>query len=102
MENQKKKITHAAALRYSPDENTAPEVVALGKGEVAEKILAAAKENDIPVYTDASLAQALTGLQLGDEIPRDLYEAVAEILFFVSQMDKKFGARYGEYDKQRR
>ena len=91
----KKKIKEAAALHYSPEKDDAPTIVALGKGDIAEKILEAAEENNVPVYEDANLAQALNAMNIGDEIPRELYGIVAEILVFVSKMDNDYGEKYG-------
>ncbi len=91
----KKKIKEAAALKYSPDDS-APKVVALGKGEIAEKILEAARENEIPIYENPELAHTLNALSIGDEIPPELYEIVAQILVFVSDLDKLQGeSRHG-------
>jgi len=90
-----KKIKEAAALRYSPDQDSAPRIVALGRGETAEKIIEAAKENKVPVYENAELAHTLNLLHLGDEIPPELYEIVAEILVYVSSLDKNFALKYG-------
>ncbi len=75
--NKNNKIRKAAALRYSPEKNNAPEVVAVGKGEIASKIIENAKENNVPVYEDESLANDLSKLKPGLEIPRELYEVVA-------------------------
>ena len=74
---QKKK--RAVALHYG-DDDTAPVVVASGMGYLAEKIVDVAQTNGVPVYEDDSLATALTQLQLGQEIPPELYQTVAEIL----------------------
>lgn len=87
---EKKKIKEAAALRYSPDKNEAPEIIAVGKGEIAEKIIEKAKENDVPIYEDAGLAHTLSFMELGAEIPKELYEIVAKILVFVSDIDSKY------------
>ncbi len=89
--NKNKKIKEAVALRYLPDKNNAPEVVATGKGEIAEKIIEKAKESNVPVYEDESLAHELIRLKPGQEIPRELYEVVAEILVFISDMDRNYG-----------
>lgn len=88
--NVKPKIKEAAALKYSPEKGGAPEIVALGKGEIAEKIIAKAKENDVPLYEDEALAHTLNTLKIGDEIPGELYEIVAQILVFVSRLDNKY------------
>ena len=88
--NIKPKIKEAAALRYSPEKGGAPEIVALGKGEIAEKIIASAKENDVPLYEDEALAHTLNTLRIGDEIPKELYEVVAQVLVFVSRLDNRY------------
>jgi flagellar biosynthesis protein len=99
MDNKKhKKIKEAAALRYSPENNGAPILVAAGKGEVAEGIIEKARESDVPIYKDDNLAQSLGMLKLGEEIPAELYGVVAEILVFVSKIDSRFEDRY---DKKR-
>ena len=77
----------AAALRYGP-KDAAPKVVARGSGYVAEKILEKGKEEDIPVYRDAKLAEELTKMDLGENIPPELYEVVAQVLIFISDLDK--------------
>jgi flagellar biosynthesis protein len=91
---QEKKVKEAAALQYSPDENKSPKIVALGKGEIAEKIIETAKANDVPVYENTQLAHTLNALNLGDEIPSELYGIVAEILVFVSELDRNYGENY--------
>lgn len=92
MENQnEKKISKAAALHYDMDEGGAPKIVASGSGETAEKIIEKAKENNVPVVKDDALAQVLTKLTLGDEIPSELYNVVAEIFLFIFSMDKDYG-----------
>lgn len=73
----------AAALRYKPDKERAPRVVAKGSGLIAERILAVAKENRIPLKEDRHLVEVLSAIDLNQEIPPELYKAVAEILAFV-------------------
>lgn len=92
---KKEKIKEAAALQYTPGEDAAPKIIALGKGEIAEKMLETARDNNVPVYKDAELAQTLNKLKIGDEIPSELYEVVAQILLFVGDLDRKFGDMYG-------
>ena len=77
----------AIALSYEAGEE-APKVLATGKGYVAETILQRAKEANIPIHKDEKVADALSELQLGEYIPKELYEVVAEILVFVGNMDK--------------
>ena len=80
----------AIALEYDPSD-AAPKIVATGKGRLAEKIIEAAKEADVPVHEDAKLAGTLSKLEIGDLIPPELYEVVAEILVFVDDMEKLKG-----------
>ena len=87
MKNNKEKIKQAVALEYNPGEE-APKIVATGKGKVAERIIEAAKEADVPVHRDDKLADTLSKLDIGDFIPPELYEVVAEILVFVDKMEK--------------
>lgn len=87
MANEKNRIKSAVALQYNPDEE-APKIVATGKGRIADKIIEKAKESNVPVHEDAKLASTLSKLEIGDMIPPELYEAVAEVLVFVDAMDK--------------
>ena len=84
---QEKKQKTAVAVAYEPG-GAAPKILAAGKGEVAERIIEKAKENDVPFYQDNKLAETLSKLQIGDTIPPELYDVVAEILVFVDDMDK--------------
>ena len=86
MSDKRKK---AAALRYIPKKDTAPRIVAKGTGVIAEKILSIAKEHNIPLKDDPQLVEVLSALDLYQEIPPDLYKAVAEVLAFVYKMTKK-------------
>ncbi len=84
---EKNKPKQAIALEYNPDEE-APKVIATGRGQLAERIIEKAKEADVPVHRDDRLADTLSRLEIGDAIPPELYEVVAEILVFVDAMDK--------------
>ncbi|MBQ3898392.1 MAG: EscU/YscU/HrcU family type III secretion system export apparatus switch protein [Lachnospiraceae bacterium] len=86
-ENGKNKIKQAIALEYDPND-AAPKVIATGRGALAEKIIEKAKESDVPVHRDDKLADTLSRLEIGEMIPPELYEVVAEILLFVDNMDK--------------
>jgi len=88
---KKNKVKQAVALKYSPEENQAPEIIAQGSGQIAEKIVEKAVENDVPLYQDDELVIALNQFSIGDEIPAELYEIVAEIFVFISNVDKKYG-----------
>jgi flagellar biosynthesis protein len=78
----------AAALSYERDRDAAPRVVAKGSGVTAEKILQIAREHHIPVREDSRLIEVLSQLDLYQEIPPELYRAVAEILAFVYRATK--------------
>ncbi len=78
----------AIALEYNPNESEAPKVIATGKGLLADKIIEEAKKADVPVHKDSKLAGTLSKLEIGEMIPPELYEAVAEILVFVDAMEK--------------
>ena len=73
----------AIALEYDRGSRKAPRVTAKGYGLVAERILAVAEEHGIVIETDPALAQALSGVTLDEEIPTELFEAVAEVIGFV-------------------
>ncbi len=77
----------AVALAYDPSDR-APKILATGKGHMAEKIIEAAKENDVPLHKDNKLAETLSALEIGDTIPPELYSVVAEILVHVNDMEK--------------
>lgn len=90
MEKKPEKVKKAAALSYAPGKDRAPRVVASGKGVIAEKIIEKAREARIPVYEDEHLAEALSDIRLGSEIPYELYDVVAEILAFIGRLDGKY------------
>ena len=79
----------AVALKYDGEEGVAPTVVAKGNRIWAEKILDAAKQYGVPIVRNVPLAQALNKMDVGDEIPEELYEAVAEVLNFVFELSEK-------------
>ena len=85
--DEEKKEKTAVALAYNPGDD-APKILATGKGYIAERIIEEAKEHDVPFYKDDKLAETLSKLEIGDAIPPELYEVVAEILVFVDGMDK--------------
>jgi len=77
----------AAALGYDLEKDSAPKILAKGKGDIAEKILKKAEEKNIPIQTDKDLVKTLLALEIGQEIPVELYEVVAEILAFISSLE---------------
>ena len=96
----KEPVKRAAAISYDPENNEAPVLSAFGEGSVADKIVAVARESGVPVLPDPSLASMLAKISIGDEIPEDLYEAVAKVLVFVSEVDKGYGERIRRYNSQ--
>lgn len=93
-EKEKNKEKTAVALSYDI-EDEAPKVIASGRGYLAEKIIEKAKENDVPLHKDSGLAKTLSKLEIGECIPPQLYDVVAEILVFVDRVDKIREKIYG-------
>lgn len=90
MAEQSLRKKRAAALKYDPEKNGAPVVVASGMGYTAEKITETAMRAGVPIYEDDSLSTLLTKLKLGTEIPPELYQAIVEIyVYFLHFADKE-------------
>lgn len=79
----------AVALRYDMEKEGAPKIVAKGKGLVAERILELAREHGLHVHEDPDLIAVLSRLNIDEEIPAELYHAVAEVLAFVYRVNQK-------------
>ena len=79
----------AVAVKYDNKSMSAPQVVAKGEGFIARKIVERAIEADVPIVEDAALVSALISLELGEEIPSELYEVVARVLAWVYKLDKE-------------
>ena len=87
----KDKMKKAVALGYKEAVYNAPKVLATGKGKQATKMINLAKEHGVPIKEDEDLVEILSKLDLGDEIPQNMYKAVAEVFAFIYQMaNKKF------------
>jgi len=80
----------AVVLRFDPAQDTAPRIVAAGKGEIAEQIIEVAEEGEIPVYKDGNLAQSLSDFEVGAVVPGELYELIAEVLIFLYQLNEEW------------
>lgn len=93
---QRKGIPAAVALGYDPQRDVAPHVLAAGRGELAEAILALAEQHGVPIHTDSGLAEALVRLRIGENIPPELYAAVAEVLAFLWTLEQREGQRREE------
>ena len=85
------KPRRATALRYEPGEH-APKVTATGRGLVADRIIAAAKEAGVPVRADPALAEALSALELDADVPEAMWKAVAETIAWAYRVDARAGS----------
>ena len=85
----KKASEKAAALKYRHEKDNAPRLVAKGRGKVAEHIIKVARAHGIPVQEDKELVEFLSMLDLYQEIPPELYKAVAEVLAFIYSLKAK-------------
>ncbi|MEZ5979460.1 MAG: EscU/YscU/HrcU family type III secretion system export apparatus switch protein [Planctomycetota bacterium] len=83
----------AVALRYEHGGDAAPRVVAGGEGEIADRILAIAKEHGVPLVEDRSLVELLAACDVGREIPEDLFEVVAALIAFLWDLDGELGRK---------
>jgi flagellar biosynthesis protein len=80
----------ATALQYDPERGGAPRVIATGQRKVAEKILEEARKHNIPIHEDPALMTALASVDLGQEIPVELYLVVAEVLAYIYRVSGKY------------
>ena len=90
----------AVALQYSPG-NGAPVIVASGMGHLAEKIVEVAVESGVPVYEDNSLATVLSQMELGREIPEELYQAIWRFMSIFSISTQRTLRNFGENETSR-
>lgn len=92
--NQKKRKeingSSAAVIKYDEENGQAPIVVAHGKGQIAQQIIELAKKNNIHMQEDSSLVANLLDMDLGDNIPPQLYAVMAEILILIEEMEKNY------------
>ena len=86
MQVNKKK---AVALGYNRSQDNAPKVLASGAGEIANKIISLAREHEIPIKEDPDLIEILSKVEIDQEIPPNLYKAVAEIFSFLYKVTNK-------------
>ncbi len=77
------------ALKYEKDGVSAPKVVATGQGIIAEKIMEKAKEFDVPIFQNKALADSLLNLDTGEQIPPNLFKAVAEVFVWLIKSEEK-------------
>lgn len=81
-------IKKAVALSYNKERDNAPKILASGKGELANNIIQAAKEHNIPIKEDKDLVEILSKIDINQEIPPNLYKAVAEVFSFLYRTTK--------------
>lgn len=84
-----KNIDSAIALKYDFEEDISPKIIAKGQRNIAKTIIEKAKENNIPIYKDEVLLNKLKNLEIDDNIPQELYEAIAQVLFFITNLDNE-------------
>lgn len=91
----------AVAVSYDENKNAAPVIVASGMGYLAEQMIEIAKEAGVPIYEDNSLATMLTQLELGAEIPVELYQAIIDIyVYFLNYAPGQKPGREQETDEK--
>lgn len=90
---ERDKLPKAVALKYNENDGHAPKVVAKGVGAVAGRILHSANEHGIPIYQNKTLTGMLMAVELDQEIPPELYQAVAEVLAYIYRLDQRLGKR---------
>lgn len=89
MSDEPKPRSVAVALQYEKGSREAPRVVASGRGLVADRIVALAEENGVVIEANPVLAEALSGVEIDDTIPLELYEAVAVVIGYVLRVGAK-------------
>jgi len=81
--------TKAVALKYKAYEENAPKVIAKGKGEIAKKIIEKAKKFDVPLFQNEELADMLLNVEVGEEIPPKMYDAVIEVFVWLYKLEER-------------
>lgn len=89
MTEENKERSLAVALQYEKGSKDAPRVVAKGRGVIAERIVALAAENGVVIETNPVLAEALSGVELDDTIPLELYDAIAVVIGYVLRQTQR-------------
>jgi flagellar biosynthesis protein len=89
MDPSANKQKQAVALRYDPKKDRAPKIAGKGRGHLAEKILELARQHHSPIREDKNLLQILSYLDLHQEVPTEVYKAVAEILAFIYRLSNR-------------
>ena len=90
MSDGNKHVNKAVALKYDKESSEAPRVIGSGKGVLAEKIIETARDAGVHIKEDPDLVELLGKIPIGEEIPVDLYQTVAELLAFVYQVNDSY------------
>jgi flagellar biosynthesis protein len=88
--SKRSKAKSAVAIKYDSAKDKSPKVVAKGSGNIAEKIIAVANENGVPIKEDSDLVQVLSQIDIDQEISPAVYQVVAELLAFIYEVNKDF------------
>lgn len=91
--DKEKPRQQAIALSYHQQNSSAPKVIAKGSGFIAEKILSTAKQHSVPIYKNKTLVSMLMAVELDQEIPPELFQAVAEVLAYIYRIDQTIGRK---------
>jgi len=94
------KIDVAVALEYEPDKNGAPRVLAAGFGEIARHILELARQEDIHIHENETLAKLLAKVPVGSEIPEAAYQLIAELLTFLYATDARLAEKMSAAERK--
>ena len=81
--------TKAVALKYKAYEDNAPKIIAKGKGEIAKKIIEKAKKYDVPMFQNEEIANMLLDVEVGEEVPAKMYNAVVEVFVWLYKLEEK-------------
>lgn len=98
---EQEKPKKAVALRYDEQKTGAPQVVAGGSGVIAEKIIESAREAGVYIKEDPDLVELLAKVPIGEEVPAELYQTVAEVLAFVYSVNEKFKEKVSPPEKNK-
>lgn len=91
-----KKNEKAVALRYDQSRSPAPQVVASGSGLIAQKIIETAREAGVFIKEDPDLVELLAKVPVGEEIPEELYQTIAEVLAFIYSVNERFKQKHSQ------
>lgn len=90
MDKREKSSPQAVALQHEQRADSVPRIVAAGKGDLAQQIIAAAKAAGVDIVEDPDLLEVLGRIPVGEEIPAELFQAVAELLAFIYRMNGRY------------